>query len=554
MSEQRPAGWASLVLGAALCVLPAGCDVFRGWDFMDYKVRADHLRQIRQLDLEAMRAEPASATTRPAGPEATSRPGAEEAPEDLNLTIEQCRALALEGNLDLKVQLLTPAIAAQSIPEAEAQFEALLAGNISYTKTDTPTSSALTGSTMESVTVTPGLRSAVRTGGSVSVDMPVNSLETDNAFSTLNPAHTTDLRVAVNQPLARGAGFRANTHAIRVARLEHQRSEALTKLEVIRVLAAADRVYWRLYAARRELEVRRQQHDLAGAQLERARRQVKAGDKPEVEILRASLGVAERREAIILTENDLRSRERDLKRIVQKAGMGMASRTTVIPTTLPNIAQYDLATDRLVALAMANRMDLLDLEIQIARDTSTIAFERNQALPLVTVGYTYNVNGLGATRSDAFDLMFEKRFEDHQFGLQVEIPLGNEAARSRLRRACFQRIQRLATRRQRKALVEQEVRDTIDRLGANWLRILASRERVALAVRALAAEQRQFDQGLRTSTEVLAAQTSLAEAKSAEISALVEYQVAQVDLAVATGTLLGAARVRWSPTVPEGER
>jgi len=540
------------LLWAALLLLPAaGCDVFRGLDFMDYTARVDQLRQIERLDLEAMSADAnAAPTTAPVGRE--TQPAVEPPPDELKLTLEQARAQALEGNLDLKVQLLNPAIAAQSITEAEAQFESLLAANVSYAKTDTPVSSELTGSSVEMLTVTPSIRSPVRTGGAVSVDMPVNRLETDNVFSTLNPSHTADLRLAVTQPILRGGGFRANTHAIRIARLEHQRSEALTKLEVIRVLAAADRVYWRLYAARQVLEVARQQLGLAEAQLQRARRQVKAGDKPEVEILRAELGVAEQREAIIVAANALGQRERDLKRILQKPGMGIASPTVVLPTTPPNVTQYTLDAERLVDLAMTNRMELLALELQIAEDTSTIDFERNRALPLLTVGYTYNVNGLGPARSDAFDLMFERRFEDHQFGLQVEIPLGNEAARSRLRRARLLRIQRLATRRRRKTLIEQEVRDTFDQLGANRQRILAGRRRVALAVRVLAAEQRQFDQGLRTTTEVLEAQTRLAEARSAEISALVEYQVAQVDLAVATGTLLGATRVRWEPAAPGG--
>jgi outer membrane protein len=48
---------------------------------------------------------------------------------------------------------------------------------------------------------------------------------------------------------------------------------------------------------------------------------------------------------------------------------------------------------------------------------------------------------------------------------------------------------------------------------------------------------------------VLEAQTDFAEAQRAEILALSEYQIALVDLAYATGTLLGAAKVRWEPIV-----
>ena len=54
----------------------------------------------------------------------------------------------------------------------------------------------------------------------------------------------------------------------------------------------------------------------------------------------------------------------------------------------------------------------------------------------------------------------------------------------------------------------------------------------------------------RFENEHSAAQTRFAEAQSGEILALAEYQIAQVDLAFATGTLLGAAKIRWEPIVP----
>ena len=176
---------------------------------------------------------------------------------------------------------------------------------------------------------------------------------------------------------------------------------------------------------------------------------------------------------------------------------------------------------------------------------------RNQALPLVTMDYTYNMNGLGATRDDSYDLLFDKRFEDHRLGLQLLVPLGNEAAKSRLRQAIYQRSQRLATRDSRRALIELEVLNAVDQLEANWQRILASRQRTILNGRLYEAERRQFVLGLRTATDVLAAQTNFSDAQSAEILALAEYQITLVDLAYATGTLLGAAKVQWEPIVPQ---
>jgi outer membrane protein TolC len=103
----------------------------------------------------------------------------------------------------------------------------------------------------------------------------------------------------------------------------------------------------------------------------------------------------------------------------------------------------------------------------------------------------------------------------------------------------------LVSKQQRENLITNEVLNTIDQMEANWQRVMASRKSARLAARSLEAEQRQFELGLQTSTEVLDAQTRFADAQSAQIRALVEYQIAQVDLAYATGTLLGAAQVTW---------
>ena len=129
---------------------------------------------------------------------------------------------------------------------------------------------------------------------------------------------------------------------------------------------------------------------------------------------------------------------------------------------------------------------------------------------------------------------------------------GSGAAKSRLRRAILSRLQTLATRDQRALQIRQEVLQSADAIASSWQRILASRQRVALAQRTLDVETRQFNLGLRTSTDVLDAQTKLADAQSSEISAVTEYQISQIDLAFATGTLLGAANIEWtSPRASE---
>jgi outer membrane protein len=185
------------------------------------------------------------------------------------------------------------------------------------------------------------------------------------------------------------------------------------------------------------------------------------------------------------------------------------------------------------------------LELRLAIDTSEIGFRRNAALPLFVLDYGYNLQGTGPEASNAYGSLGND--DSFDVGLRAEIPLGNDVLESRVNTAILQRVQRLATREARRLAIRTEVFDALDNLAQSWQRILAARLEALLAARTLVAEERQFDVGLRTIVEVLDANARLADAQSREVAALASYQIAQVDLAFATGTSLGAARIRWEP-------
>jgi outer membrane protein TolC len=533
----------TVVLLLALISLTGCLDYFSSDGPYRTRIEPEKFHHIEALELQEARAEPNEIVV-----------DVNEAPaEEIILTLEQCRALTLGNNLDLKVQLINPAIAAERVSQEQAKFEALFFSNGSYSIADTPSRTALEGTKDNFSRVDYGVQVPLRTGGTVTFDLVENRYKTDNIFQTFSPAYNSNLSLSLSQPLLRNAGRSASTYSIRITEYDRQITDARTKLEVIRILAAVDRVYWRLYAARMELDVRKTQYDLAEKLYEQALRFVNAGDKPQVEVVRTEAGVAQQLEAIILAENSVRDRERDLKRTLHKRGLGMQTPTVVVPATAPDPVRYDLERRNLVAVAIDNRMEMLELELQIAQDVATTDFMKNQALPLVTMDYRYNINGLGPTRDDSYDLLFDKRFEDHRIGFQLFVPLGNEAGKSQMQQALYLRRQRLASRDSRQALIELEVLNAIDQVEANWQRVLASRQRAILDGRLFGAEQRQFELGLGISTDVLQAQANFADAQSREILALAEYQISLIDLAFATGTLLGAAKVEWEPLATPGD-
>ena len=75
--------------------------------------------------------------------------------------------------------------------------------------------------------------------------------------------------------------------------------------------------------------------------------------------------------------------------------------TTIVPATPPQPAYYELNIPRLVAQSMSQRMELLDTELQIALETANVRVARHELLPLVSIQYTYNINGLGESIDDS---------------------------------------------------------------------------------------------------------------------------------------------------------
>lgn len=470
--------------------------------------------------------------------------------DDITLSLAECRAFTLENNLDLRVQLINPSIAIEGVNQEEAKFEAIYSGKIEFNNTDMPQSSLLDGTGINQYTANIGVNMPLRTGGTLSFNIVDSRRKETSVWTLLNPSYYTAPSISISQPLLRNAGRNVNTYRIRMAQYNSDIIDTRTKLQAIRIIANVDITYWKLYATRKLLEVRKQQYDLSKALFEQTKRFVELGLKSKIEVIRTEASMAEKLEAIIKADNDVRDAERALKRMMNKKALGMRTKTIIVPATLPDPIHYKFDTNLVVNNATENRMELLELELQLAQDNSNIEYMKNQMLPIVTMEYQYNINALGEDRHGLYDMLLDNDYNDHRFSLQFSIPLFNEAAKSNYRRAIFERTQRLATKESKEAEIENEVLNQIDKLEANWQRIQASRQSIMLTDQQYQTEKKQYELGFASSTDVLDAQTKLAEAQIMEIVAIAEYQIALVDLAYATGTLLGAAKVELEPIVP----
>jgi outer membrane protein len=479
------------------------------------------------------------------------------------LSIAESRASALNNNLDLRVALVDPEIASTNVSEEEARFDQLIYARAKFSRKNLPAndSDLVQLKTLEPnvlsdrivklqeppqrkdvLDVDLGLSIPLRTGGRLTLSTPFAELRTDGAgFKTQQFRNA--LRFSFSQPLLRDAGIDTNVASIRMAKYEQRATDVRTRLAAIRIVAKLDQVYWGLNAAWSELEVRRQQYQIALDNLKLVQRRVQEGLSAPIEVNRAEIGVAERVEQLVVAETNIKLRQRQLKFFMNDPDLAIDTTTTIVPTTPPTLVSFEFDPEELAKRALQSRLELLDLELKLAADQVKIDYLRNQTLPMFMLDYEYSSIGRANQFNDAFDNSLALDTGEWGLGLRMEIPVSNEQRESRLRRAISERLQKLTTKELRELTVRREILDAVDQLGLNWNRILAARQNVLIAGKNYDAELKQFKEGMRTMTEVLETLTRLGEAQVREIRAIGDYQVAQIDLAFATGTLLGYGRV-----------
>jgi outer membrane protein TolC len=516
-----------LVLGIAGCGIP---EVQRGPEMAALAARLDTIKTVR-LE-EQSKSEP---VTIEQATENLARQIVEpnQTKPAIQFTLDEVRAAALANNLDLKVELIDPAIAQEALDVERARYESVFFGSARYARSE-----LIDGNTASSRRYEAGVTTPLQTGGGITASVPLS--ESDGVSQAA-------ASVSVVQNLLRGAGTRVNLYSIQLAAYAKDRIDASTKLQAIYILSNADIAYWSLYTARKQLEVSREQYRLAQDQLEDAHHKVEAGSAAKIEIIRAESGLASRLDTMISAETAVRNRERDLKRIMNRADLPLNAQMDMIPMTDPDPRGMELDQEALIAAALENRMEMAVLESRLATNDIDLAVAKNNLLPTLQADYTFQAGGLGQSRGRALENVFDETLADHSVGLYAQIPLGNRAAEARLRQAHLTKVQTQVSRDVLEKEIRQEVYNAVDGLEQNWRRILAAEQGVVRAHRSYKVEQSQFQMGRRTSTEVLDAASSLSEAQLRKIDAYVDYEIAQVVLARATGTLLGFGQIRLQP-------
>ncbi|MCA8975935.1 MAG: TolC family protein [Planctomycetes bacterium] len=456
------------------------------------------------------------------------------------LTLDDALRMGRTQNVDLSAAELLPEQARLDMLFAEAGFEPELYVNGNYGEADSPRRSDFQPSNSQ-VTLDGaiGWRQRMITGGLFDLSYRPARFVTSGSNAFPDKLFTSEWSASYRQPLLRGAWTDYNLASVNLASFVHNQARHDFDSTVQDTLQGIVEAYWELVYSRENWRVVMSALDVAKEQLRITAERIRVRDLAPRDRVADEAEVARRQEELITAENEIRTREDDLRRLLFDAASPDFWRVNLRPisdmTVEPSTEKR--AYEPLVGVALANRPDLSSLRSQVAQAEVALEQASSDALPSLDLIGAWSSDGARDQFHQAWRDATEAQYPDWSVGLEFSLPLGNNAARAARTRA------ELEVERRRRQLhaatleATREVRQAARNLNSLAESIRASGESVRLAATNLDTEKVKLLVGASTAFEVQRRNQDLSEARTRHLRNQLDYRVAESRLLFVQGIL-----------------
>lgn len=404
---------------------------------------------------------------------------------------------------------------------------------------------------------------AFPTGTTLSAVFNNDRTATNSPRSYLNPTLNSYYHVALQQQLLAGFGFGPNLRYLRIAKNNQKISDQAFKLQVITTITQIQNMYWDLVAAYEDEQVKSRALEFARQTLDSGRKQLALQAIPAMDVMKDEAEVANREQDVTIAKATLQFQELLIKNALTKnlddPTLEAMQVKPIDSTTLDNNQSAAAApsTEDSIALALSDRIELSESNIDLENRRISRSAARNALLPTVTATAYYGGSGLAgppnpsagipstspATWTGAVSNAFNNIAPDYYLGISVNVPIRNRVAKSDQYRSELEARQAELRMQQLKKQIRIEVRNAQYALEQSRARVEAARKARELAQKTFDITLKEQELGAGSNFQTLTARRDLSAAESALVAAMTAYQKARIELDRSLGTTLDANRI-----------
>jgi HAE1 family hydrophobic/amphiphilic exporter-1 len=430
----------------------------------------------------------------------------------------------------------------------------------------------------------------LRSGGNLSLFFNNSRDTTNNVFTNLNPVFNTSFGFDFTQPLLRNLRVDAPRREIQVARKQVALSDAQFRLRVIETVTAVVQSYWDLAYTYSDLAVKQETAQWALNQLEINKRLAAAGALAQVQVVEAEAELQRREGDVLVAMENINRAQNLLKQLLLPDRRDPLWAENFKPADEADLRPSRLALGDAIQKALASRPELEQLSLQSELNNIEAAFNRDQVKPQVDLLASYLSTGLAGALLDqanpfsaqneiflgrlndlsrlaglppiqplpqgslpakllggygsSLSNLINQDFRTFQVGVTLNFPIRNRTAEANLARTLAAARQLQTLRQRTEQLVEADVRNALQAVATAEKRVEAARAGRTASQAQLDSEERRFRAGETTNFFVLTRQNQLSEARSREMRALADHNIAVAQLQRATAATLDTFHIQ----------
>ncbi len=393
-----------------------------------------------------------------------------------------------------------------------------------------------------------GVIKKMESGLSASLSVKTEHVKGDDLSNALDPYSRTALVIELTQPLLRNFGADVNTTQRRIADNRSRQTALTYLLNAQKLTLMLESAVRQLAGDARVIALRKDAELLARELYQANLKRFEAGLVPVSEVQEAETALASRQLSLSQAQELYALKREELSRQLHiPLGDDFDPTGLVSASTGPPLPEF--RTELLFNDARKKRLEFKINRYAIDNSLLNQRFQENQLKPQLDLTAQAGLNGLSGSAdqvsgsryegswSDSFASMGEGDGYQWGVGLNFSIPLGQRAAKARVRQAEYQARQENDRLRDLEVQVRDELQQQQITLQRAFQQLKLAGRFADLARKSLNQEQRRLEEGLSDTFRMISFQDEMIAALIGQVNAETRYQSALARMAFLRGDI-----------------
>jgi len=463
----------------------------------------------------------------------------------LKIGLVDCMLYALKQNSEILVKRIEPKLKEDDVKIAKADFEPTF--NAEYTVQDTNevSSSTLQGADIfntQDMQLNADVSGKFTSGTEYKMEFLNQRYKSDSAYQTFNPYYTIEPKITITQPLFRDFGIMVNKADIIVAQNNRLQSGASFKDTVMDTISKAKIAYYNYifylenYAIAK-LSLERAQHLL---EINKARYQ--KGLISSVDLLETEAAAAQREKTVLTAEAQVKKAEDDLKLITNLVDDPQVWNAKIELIDKPAFIVEEVDLLQSLKAAFEYRPDYYSAKIDLKSRDIKIVTAKNALFPTVDLIGSFGLNGLGKDYQNAFEKV-NPDYTDLSFGVKFSLPWGS-GDRAKYDQRQLEKAQALLVFKRLEQNIILEIRDRVRNAKTQKQQVDVAKLSKEKEVQNYEAQKERYAAGQVSTHDMLDYQDKLSQAELDYVKALIDYNIALINLDKSQGITLAKNNIK----------